>query len=114
MLDWRTYATYGIAVFFGFILRWVNERRRNKQVDTRFQAVCSIVVSYLAYLWYVHKKVELCSIEFWLCGWSYFASLAVTIADDFFVHGWKAYFRIILNKFITYSLKEDNETTDHK
>jgi drug/metabolite transporter superfamily protein YnfA len=111
MLDWRNYAAYGIPVFFGFLLRWVNERRKNNKVDVRFQLICSLGVSYFAYLWYRDKKVEVCSIEIWLGCWSYFGNLVVTVADKFFVHGWKAYLNILLEKFTT-SLKEPPHDTE--
>ena len=114
MFDWRTYGTYGIAVFFGFILRWVNERRRNRQVDTRFQFVCSVVVSYFAYIWHRDQRITFLSIDIWLGIWSYFGSLAVSVGDNFFVFGWKAYLRIVLNNLMnSLTLKDHkNESID--
>jgi hypothetical protein len=105
-LEMQAYKTYGIYLFCvlaGFLLRWVKERRRGKRIDVFNQAVISVVVSYVAYLWYRDKSVTLCSLELWLIGWSYFANLALNIGDQIFEVGFKTYFKILGNKYNEHS-----------
>jgi hypothetical protein len=116
MPDWRYYGTSGVAVFFGFILRYYQEKKRSDKVDVKYQIVTSLVMSYLAYLLYRDRKIEIMSIELWLWLWSYSGSLAVTIIDKFLTIGWKMGLRMLAKRFLAYSDPEDtnNEHNDTK
>jgi hypothetical protein len=112
MVDWRYYGTCTVAVFFGFVLRYYQEKRRSKKVDVKFQMVASIVISYVAYILYRDRKLVICSIEIWLFFWSYFGSLTITVSDQIFVNGWKIYLRNLAKQFIAYSDKDKNQDDD--
>jgi hypothetical protein len=113
MFDWRYYVPCGVAVFFGFVLRFYQDKRRVKKVDVKFQFVASLVLSYVAFLLYRDRKITLCSIEIWLFFWSYFASLAITIADKIFANGFKTILITLAKKYLAYSDEQNKKNDDN-
>jgi hypothetical protein len=113
MLDWRYYGTCAISVAFGCVLRFFQEKKRSKKVDIKFQIVASTIISYVSYLLYRDRKIDVCSIEIWLFGWSYFASYTVTILDQVFVNGWKMYLTTLAKRFIAYTDKTVTNDNDN-
>lgn len=112
MYEWKYYGVYGIAVLFGFILRYFQERKKQRKVDFKFQIAASVIVSYVSWLVYRDRKITICSPDLWLFGWSYFGSVALSIFDQIFKEGFILFLKTIATK-ITY-ITEKEETKQRK
>lgn len=106
MEDWRYYCGVVIAAFFGFLLRYVRERKKTNKVDAKYLFVASFVIAYVAWLVYYDKKIAICGIRLWVWLWSYFASLALSKLDEFFTDWFKDLLNTIAQKIIAVTEKK--------
>jgi hypothetical protein len=113
MTDWRTLFIYLFSVFVGLILRYFQERKKHKKADFKYQLVTSLAVSYVMFIFYRDRKVTICSVELWLCFWSYFGSVSVTLFDDIFKDIFTTVLRSFANKILLITNKNSKKAGPH-
>lgn len=105
MLNWLTFLDFAFCALIGFLVRLIQDRKKQPRPDWLFQFIASIAISFLAYISYNFYKIDRIPEEFWVMILSWIGAWLITTGDYILKNGILIYLRKLAEDFLAFTKK---------